>query len=421
MTMTADAPGTPLIRFDKVSKRFAMRTSAGQRAREILLRKAPAHEHWALRDIDLSISRGETVGLIGPNGAGKSTLLALVASASAPTSGSVTVGGQVSALLELGAGFHPDWTGRQNAEFQIRLRGHDRKEAGALIQEVEKFADIGLHFDQPLRTCSSGMALRVAFAAAVCVEPDILIVDEALAVGDAAFQHKCFRKLSEFREQGVTILFVSHRLEIIPQLCSRALFLDSGRILFDGAPGEALQRYALHEFPAPAAVETRSAEDGGEDDAFGGYRFGEAGGTIEAVRTSSGRRVVRHRSGEVARFDVDLRFDRDVAQPLFGFGLRSVEDVVLYAVNSDVAGAPLAAARRGERRTLRIEVPLRLSAGTFFADFSIYAREGASVRVLDAFASHVRLDIGGRTGVAGVIDLDARIFEAVERAIGSHG
>jgi lipopolysaccharide transport system ATP-binding protein len=409
MTIEAEAPGPPLIRFDKVSKRFTLRTSPRQRAGEILFGKAPPHAYWALQEIDLSIFKGESVGLIGANGAGKSTLLALIAAASAPTTGSVEVGGRVSALLELGAGFHPDWTGRQNAEFQIRLRGHGSREAAALVRNVEAFADIGPHFDQPLKTCSSGMALRVAFAAAVCVEPDILIIDEALAVGDAAFQHKCFRKLSEFRERGVTILIVTHRLELLPQLCSRALVLKDGRILFDGEPGEALKHYARSEFPAPSSFAPTG--EGGEDEAFGGYRFGESENIIEAVRTGSGRRVVKHASGEVARFDMDLRFDRDVDRPLIGFSLRSVEDVVLYAVNSDMAGAPLASARRGERRTVRIEVPLRLTEGTFFADFSICAQEGGTIQVLDALMSHIRLDISGRPGFGGLMDLEAQMFE----------
>lgn len=409
MTIEADAPGPPLIRFDKVSKRFPLRTSAKQRAREILFGKAPPQSYLALQEIDLSIFAGEAVGLIGANGAGKSTLLALIAAASAPTTGVVEVGGRVSALLELGAGFHPEWTGRQNAEFQIRLRGHNSKEAAALLRDVEAFADIGMYFDQPLKACSSGMALRVAFAAAVCVEPDILIIDEALAVGDVAFQHKCFRKISEFRDRGVTILIVTHRLEIVPQLCSRALFLKGGRILFDGSPGEALKHYARSEFPAPSSFAPNG--DGEEDGAFGGYRFGEGEHIIEAVRTASGRRVVRYMSGDVARFDVDLKFDRDLDRPLFGFSLRSVEDVVLYSVNSDLAGAPLASARRGERRTVRIEIPLRLCAGTFFVDFSICAYDSGTVRVLDALASHVRLDLSGRSGFGGLLDLEARMFE----------
>lgn len=414
--MTAAAPGSPLIRFDKVSKRYAMRTTPSQRAREILLRRSRPHEHWALRDIDFAVAKGETIGLIGANGAGKSTLLALVAAASPPTAGTVEVNGRVSALLELGAGFHPDWTGRQNAEFQIRLRGHGRREAAALVAGVESFADIGQHFDQPLRTCSSGMALRVAFASAVCVEPDILIVDEALAVGDAAFQHKCFRKLAAFKERGVTILLVTHRLELVPQLCSRALFLGDGRILFDGSPGEALKHYARNEFPAFSSPdEMRNREVG----MFGGYRFGDGAEIIAAVRTASGARVARHASGETACFEVDLAFARDVERPVLGLSLRTVEDVILYSVNSDLAGAPLAAAKQGERRTVRIELPLRLSAGTFFADFSICAEEGGVVRVLDALASHIRVDVSGRSGL-GQVDLEARMCE-VEVSTGATG
>jgi lipopolysaccharide transport system ATP-binding protein len=189
------------------------------------------HEkHWVLRDISFEVAPGEAIGIIGVNGAGKSTLLKIITGTTQPTTGSIDVGGHIAALLELGMGFHPDFTGRQNVYMGGQIRGLSTERISELMPEIEAFAEIGGYIDQPLRTYSSGMQVRLAFAVATAVRPDILIVDEALSVGDAAFQRKCFRRIESFLGAGTTLLFVSHDTETVKKLCSRALFIREGSI-----------------------------------------------------------------------------------------------------------------------------------------------------------------------------------------------
>ncbi|MGE0725139.1 MAG: ABC transporter ATP-binding protein, partial [Alphaproteobacteria bacterium] len=235
------APALAIYGLSKVYRRYA---SPWDRVRQAL-RKVPAHvgEHWALRDVAFSVARGETVGIVGRNGSGKSTLLQIVAGTMRASSGTVRANGRISALLELGAGFHPDFTGTENARLNAAILGLPDREIDEAMPSIAAFADLGDHLDQPLRTYSSGMAVRLAFAVAIHVRPDILIVDEALAVGDEAFQRKCFARLERFRAAGGTILFVSHAAAHITQLCDRAILLDDGEILLDGDPRDVVAQY----------------------------------------------------------------------------------------------------------------------------------------------------------------------------------
>jgi lipopolysaccharide transport system ATP-binding protein len=205
--------------------------------------KTPDSIHRALAGISLDIPPGESVGILGLNGAGKSTLLQIISGTLRPTSGDVRAFGRISALLELGAGFNPEWTGRQNAEFQCVLQGVPNERLAETLRAIETFADIGSYFEQPTRTYSSGMFLRVAFAAAVTTDPDILIVDEALAVGDLRFQNKCYRRFEEMQERGCTVLFVTHSPDLVVRFCKRAIILDRGRLVFDGEPADAAKMY----------------------------------------------------------------------------------------------------------------------------------------------------------------------------------
>lgn len=405
-----NANARPAIMLDRVSKRFPLHSSARQRFRDILLRRNSG-EHWALRDVDLHIAPGEAVGIIGGNGAGKSTLLGLVAGTTKPTRGTVHVSGRVAALLELGAGFHPDWTGRQNSEFHMRLRGASRREAMALVEEVEAFAAVDHYFDQPLRTCSSGTAVRIAFAAAVAIKPDILIVDEALAVGDASFQHKCFRRIAEFKASGVTILLVTHRLDIVPQLCSRAILLDGGSVYYDGMPGEALARY-LQVLCAGGAP--RGHNEGGSEPEF---RTGTSEASVTAVSAyAGGTETTSFAIGETASFQVDVVFRKDIERPVLGFAIRTVEGMILYSVNSDMLGQTMSPARAGERCRITIECPLPLSQGPVFTDFSIADLSGGEALILDARMSMLRLEIHGDGKFWGLVDLGASIrpLETIE-------
>ena len=209
-------------------------------------------EFWALKDINFEVKRGESVGIVGRNGAGKSTLLQIVTGVLAPTTGSVETKGKVAALLELGSGFNPEFTGKENVYMSASILGLLSREIDAIYNKIVEFADIGEFVDQPVKTYSSGMMLRLAFAVQTCIEPDVLIVDEALGVGDARFQLKCARRMAELKERGTSLLFVSHSVEQVRSLCSRGLLLDTGNQLFWGDAKDACARYFSLLFPENA-------------------------------------------------------------------------------------------------------------------------------------------------------------------------
>lgn len=233
------------ISIQNISKKFRLFNCPKERLLEALhpFNKKYHREFWALKDINFEVTKGMTLGIIGRNGSGKSTLLQVLCSVLKPTSGTATVNGKISALLELGAGFNPEFTGRHNVMMNGILRGFSREEMKKRMPIIEDFADIGEFIDQPMKIYSSGMSVRLAFAAAINVDPDILVIDEALAVGDAKFQHKCFRKFHELQEMGKTIVLVTHNMEAITRHCDQAILLDYGRIVKNGAPNEIANLY----------------------------------------------------------------------------------------------------------------------------------------------------------------------------------
>ena len=246
------------ISVKNVSKKFRLFNSPKERLAEALhpFRKQYHKTFWALQEVSFNVHRGEIVGILGRNGSGKSTLLQIICSVMQATQGEVQVNGRISALLELGAGFNPEFTGRENVLLNGSIMGIARKEMLSRIPEIEAFADIGEFFDQPVKTYSSGMYVRVAFAAAIHVDPDILIVDEALSVGDIKFQEKCFRKISEFQRNGVTIILVTHATTLIEELCDRAIVIDAGKVRYIGEAQSAVSEYEGILFPRKAIVET---------------------------------------------------------------------------------------------------------------------------------------------------------------------
>jgi ABC-2 type transport system ATP-binding protein len=227
-----------------VSKKFQLhhKRATSLKERMLLARKTVSEDFWALRDIDLEIGRGETVGLIGPNGSGKSTLLKVLAGILAPTTGTVEVHGRIASLLELGAGFSGELTGRENIYLNASILGLSRREIDRSFDAIVAFSELEPFLDNQVKHYSSGMYVRLGFAIAAHVDPDILLVDEVLAVGDEAFANKCLARVAEFQEQGKTILFVTHGLDMIAQICNRAAVLNQGRMLYEGDPVEAVQR-----------------------------------------------------------------------------------------------------------------------------------------------------------------------------------
>jgi teichoic acid transport system ATP-binding protein len=237
-----------VVRLDHLAKCYRIYDKPQDRLKQALWRgrKRFYQEFWALREISFSVTRGETIGIIGQNGSGKSTLLQIIAGTVTPTAGTSEVQGRVAALLELGAGFNPEFTGRENVYLNATILGLAREEIDARYQDIVAFAEIGEFIDQPVKTYSSGMYMRLAFAVAVSVEPNILLVDEALAVGDVRFQSKCVDRMRQIQRQGTTILFVSHALDHIKRFCLRCLWLDGGRLVLDGEASWVADRYLGH-------------------------------------------------------------------------------------------------------------------------------------------------------------------------------
>ncbi len=273
------------IEFDNVGKAFRRIEAPGRVLRNVLFGgQSPETElFWALRDVSLRVERGEALGVVGCNGSGKSTLLQLLCGVYPPTRGTVSVQGRIAALLELGAGFDPEFTGRENVYMNAAVLGMQRQETDARFDDITAFADIGHFIDEPVKTYSSGMFVRLAFAVAVHAQPDILVVDEALAVGDARFQAKCMKRIKALRESGVTLFFVSHDVSSVRAVCDRAVWLDHGRVVRMGSVSDVTSRYMEHLFadeaappaqddaPAPPPQDAADAVTGGPINHWGSH------------------------------------------------------------------------------------------------------------------------------------------------------
>jgi len=386
------------IRFDHVSKDFGHFPSPLHRLREALggrPRHAPVP---VLRDVTFEIPRGQSVAVIGPNGVGKSTMLHLIAGLLQPTSGSLAVEGNVRGLLELGGSFLPDLTGRENARFfhEVIFKGEGRWSDHE--RDVQNFADIGEFFDRPVRTYSSGMFLRLAFASATAVVPDILLIDEVLAVGDARFQYKCFQRMREMRDRGTTILLVTHNVFALPALCDRTIVLDHGEVAFDGDPVAGVERYYRLFFTAK----------GDADDA---RRYGSGGAAI--VRGFASRDGATEEqtftAGERVRIVMEVAFDRDVAEPHFGFSCTTREGLQVYVTSTAMLGSLPSPASAGDKRRVEIAFDLDVAMHDLFVDLSVFEVVSGAVIVLDARHAALHLTVVSSSRFVGITDLDATI------------
>lgn len=292
----------------------------------------PAVEHKILDGINFSLSSGEAVGIVGRNGAGKSTLLKMITGTLQPTQGNITVIGRISAILELGMGFHPDLTGRQNAYHSAGLMGFTQQQIDSVINELEAFAEIGEYFDQPVRTYSSGMQMRVAFAVVTAFRPEILIVDEALSVGDAYFQHKSLNRIREFQKQGTTLLFVSHDKGAIQAVCDRAILLEKGTVVKDGDPEEVMDFYnALIAQGENNNIEQVTLDDG---------KVQTISGTKEAIveeiglHNLEGKKVEIIGVGESTELKVKVRVNKKIESLVLGYGIKDRLGQVMYGTNT---------------------------------------------------------------------------------------
>jgi len=361
-----------------VRKEYDLFASPLRRFLALLLRTRRDAEHFvALDGVDLDVGRGETIGILGRNGAGKSTLLQLIAGVLTPTSGRIAVHGRVAAMLELGAGFHPEYTGRENIRLAASLYGVPRHEIEARFDEIAAFADIGQHIDLPMRTYSSGMYVRLAFAVHTAIDPDILIIDEALAVGDAAFQAKCYRRLRELKDKGTSILLVSHDVQSIRLFCDRAVWIDRGRVRMQGAPEQVTSLYLqdLHggetgEATARTEPSIARAPPAAAGDAFardcdlsdggappGALRWGQGGARLLSAEVDSpgGSNPGAAVHGEPLRIGVTFRLDQSVNAPGVGVAFAIRHRKSLDLVCESTAARHVALPARSGEDPIRVE------------------------------------------------------------------
>jgi lipopolysaccharide transport system ATP-binding protein len=318
---------------------------------------------WVLQDINFTVQPGEAVGIIGINGAGKSTLLKLITGTTQPTTGSVTMTGRVAAMLELGMGFHPDFTGRQNVLMAGQLLGLGSHQIMDLMPEIEAFAEIGDYIDMPVRVYSSGMQMRLAFSVATAIRPDILIVDEALSVGDAYFQHKSFDRIREFRKQGTTLLIVSHDKQSIQSVCDRAILLSAGHVAMQGDPEAVMDYYnAMLADHQNQEVKQIHLDDGKVQTVSG---TGEA--TIQEILllNEKGQSIEVVGVGEPVTIMVEVKVNSDIDRLVFGYGIKDRLGQVVYGTNTDLTKQPLEAVKSGTVVRYQLKFPVNLGPGSY--------------------------------------------------------
>lgn len=412
----------PLLTIDRVSKRYEIYERPQDRLKQFLVprlqtllpdgmrRSQPFFkEFWALRDISLTVDRGEALGILGRNGAGKSTLLQIIAGTLAPTSGDMIARGKIAALLELGSGFSPDFTGKENVRLNAALLGLTSDEVDRKYQQIVEFADIGDFIDQPVKTYSTGMMMRLAFAVQTVVEPDLLIVDEALSVGDARFQKKCFDRLESLRELGTTILFVTHDTGAVVRLCTRAIILENGRICGDDAPSVVARQYhrllfegpglaieqdassrvgrsTVESVPAPSSAEnatvtvaeeqrveraaTASPDGGGTREVRYGTRDAEI---FEiGIRDADGAPAHFVEVHQTSELFFRVRFNTSVTAPIgYGFIVSSVRGIEVFATKAGLYNKAIPPSHEGSVYECRFRAMMRIVPGTYFLSVAI--------------------------------------------------
>ena len=387
------------IRVDRASRRFRVYPKANRTLKDLFVARGriPATDVWALRDVSLAVEPGEAVGLVGRNGSGKTTLLRIVSGIIKPTSGTAAVGGRVGSLLELGAGFHPDFTGRENVYLNGSIHGLGRAQVRELMDEIVAFAELEDAIDLPVRTYSSGMYMRLGFAVAAHIEADVLLLDEVFAVGDEGFQRKCFGKIFDFKRRGGTIVFVSHDAAAVERLCDRAVLLRDGEVVFDGPTGDAIAGYrrllASEERPDELTAGLRE------------WGSGEARIVEASLAGADGDERRQFLSGEALSIRLRIETVRPIPPPRLTLELRDDNGIVLASLRKDTG--ELGWDGGASERVVSFELDeLPLADGRFHLRFALGDAEGTQLyHLLDDALQLVVFPAGDEEGL---IALDGR-------------
>ena len=393
-----------MVLLQNVSKLYKLYKRPSDRLREALP-FVPATLHtdfWALRDISFQVEKGEILSLVGPNGCGKGTLLQIVCGILQPTLGRVVTRGRIAALLELGAGFNPEFTGRENVFLNGEIMGLTRAEIERAMPSIEAFAEIGEFIARPVKEYSSGMYVRLAFATAIHVDPEILVVDEALAVGDAVFANRCVRKFEELRQRKITVLFVSHDLGLVKQLSDRAILLLNGRIEAQGAPSDVINRYI------GLVLEKQQARQTKEQRFAASYRHGDGSSEILGVEllNAAGQPVTSAASGEPVTVRVRSRFHQPQCDPMVGILIRTRIGMDVYGTNTRIERVHLGSYQAGAEVEVDFHFECWLTPQQYTLTVATQNPDGTSHDWLDDV---IAFDVVDARAAAGVANLRAKV------------
>lgn len=441
------------IEVKNLTKIYKLYEKSSDRVREALhlTRRVRHTEHYALRNVDIAIRKGETVGIIGTNGSGKSTILKIITGVLNPTSGEVKVDGRISALLELGAGFNMEYTGLENIYLNGTMMGFSEKEIDAKLQDILDFADIGDFVNQPVKTYSSGMFVRLAFAVAINIEPEILIVDEALSVGDVFFQAKCYHKFDEFKEMGKTILFVSHDLSSIARYCDRVVLLNQGRKLGEGSPKEMIDIYKQvlvgqykpnfndeeegllqdEELKEAAINASHDGNDNSEKisgqnssssnkDEADGKRAGENPDSLEYgskkalikdyfVIDEYGKQSNAILKGTEFVIHMQVEFMEDVEAPIFAFSFKNVKGTEITGTNTMFEKAFLESCKKGDKKEITFKQRMDLQGGEYLISFGVTGYEEDKFTVYHRLYDILNITVISEKDSVGYYDMNSVI------------
>ena len=407
------------IRVKHLEKMYKLYNKPSDRLRETLGLRVPVKEHYALKDVSFDVKRGETVGIIGTNGSGKSTILKIITGVLNPTKGEVEVDGRISALLELGAGFNMEYSGIENVYLNGTMMGFSREEIDARLQDILDFADIGDFVYQPVKTYSSGMFVRLAFAVAINIDPEILIVDEALSVGDVFFQAKCYRKFEEFKAQGRTILFVSHDLSSIARYCDRVILLNKGVKLEEGSPKQMVDMYkqllvgqdpakAEEEKPAGQPKENWNSQFQVNPDMLEyGSRLAEI--VDFAVLDEKGRCTNTIEKGSTFKIRMKVAFRETIQEPIMAFTFKDIKGTEITGTNTLFEKAAVEHSDAGDVCTVTFTQDMYLQGGEYLLSFGCTGYKDGEFTVFHRLYDACNVTVVSAKNTVGFYDMNSAV------------
>lgn len=421
------------IQVKKLEKAYKLYDKPSDRLKESLglSRKKRYKEHYALKGVDMTIYQGETVGIIGTNGSGKSTILKIITGVLNPSGGQVSVNGRISALLELGAGFNMEYNGIENVYLNGTMIGFSEKEIAAKMDDILEFADIGDYVYQPVKTYSSGMFVRLAFAVAINIEPEILIVDEALSVGDVFFQAKCYHKFEEFKKMGKTILFVSHDLSSISKYCDKVVLLNQGVKLGEGSPKEMIDAYKqvlVGQYPLAEEKEgnllgdkdinAAAAAKAGQGTTGHGavinpdlLEYGTRAAMIEDyyVTDEAGRNTSAIIKGQNCSVHMRVRFLEDIPEPIFAFSIKNIKGVEITGTNTMLEKAFLEPVTAGSVKEITFTQKIDLQGGEYLLSLGVTGYENEDFKVYHRLYDVLNMTVISDKDTVGYYDTNSEV------------